>query len=48
LTAAWQSNPNTPATAEDALAFFNARRGAVDIAPSTPIETDEAAPAEFR
>jgi predicted transcriptional regulator len=42
LTAAWLSNPNTRATAEDALAFFNSMRGAVEPAvPATEPATEE-------
>lgn len=43
LTAAWLSNPNTRASAEDALAFFNVMRGAVDVAPAATANTDEPA-----
>lgn len=42
LTSAWLANPNTRASAEDALAFFNTMRGAVETqsaaASSSPSE----------
>jgi predicted transcriptional regulator len=43
LTAAWLSNPNTRASAEDALAFFNAMRGAVETqtAAASPPDSEQ-------
>ncbi|MBN8808205.1 MAG: MucR family transcriptional regulator [Sphingomonas sp.] len=35
LTAAWLANPNTRATAEDALAFFASMRGAIEPTAAT-------------
>jgi predicted transcriptional regulator len=43
LTAAWLANPNTRASAEDALAFFKAMQGAVDTTSTTAADAAPAA-----
>jgi predicted transcriptional regulator len=46
LTAAWLANPNTRATAEDALAFFGSMRSAVEPS-STAAAPEEAAAGSY-